>query len=83
LDPAVHTLSPDRPEATVKEFLMPPDDIPIDQANEDSTKSPGTKPLKQKERQSPLGPESEVRGGSAQHDEAPIEQQQRRDRAKP
>ncbi len=61
---------------------MPPDDLPIDQAAEDSTKSPGTKPLIGAEGRSPVGAEAEVRGGAAQPDEPPIEQQQRRDRAK-
>jgi hypothetical protein len=67
----------------VKEFVMPPDDLPIDQATEDSTKSPGTKPLIENGGRSAVGAESEVRGGSAQPEELPIEQQQRRDRAKP
>jgi hypothetical protein len=62
---------------------MPPDDIPIDQANEDSTKSPGTKPLIPKDGRAGIGPEAEVRGGSAQPAEPPIEQQQRRDKANP
>ncbi|WP_419758930.1 hypothetical protein [Acidisoma sp.] len=62
---------------------MPPDDLPIDQAQEDSTKSSGTKPLIRKEGATGVGAEAEVRGGSAQPDELPIEQQQRRDRAKP
>ena len=62
---------------------MPPDDLPIDQETEDSTKSPRTKPLKPKEGGTSLGPEAEVRGGSAQPDELPIEQQQRQDRTKP
>ena len=62
---------------------MPPDDLPIDYVGEDSTKSPGTKPSIQKEDQSEVGAEAEVRGGSAQPDEPPIEQQQRDARVKP
>jgi hypothetical protein len=62
---------------------MAPDDLPIDQVTEDSTKSPGTKPSIQKESPAEVGAEAEVRGGSAQPDEAPIEQQQRGDRVKP
>ena len=62
---------------------MPPDDIPIDQANEDSTKSPGTKPPIPKEGHARIGPEAEVRGGAAQPDEPPLEQQRRQDKAKP
>jgi hypothetical protein len=62
---------------------MPPDDIPIEQGHEDSTKSPRTKPLIPKAGASRVGAEAEVRGGSAQADEPPVEQQQRRDRAKP
>jgi hypothetical protein len=61
---------------------MPPDDLPIDQAPEDSTKSPGTKPWIPEAHPSRVGAEAEVRGGSGQPDEPPIEQQQRRDRAK-
>jgi hypothetical protein len=62
---------------------MPPDDLPIDQETEDSTKSPGTKPLMPRQGRSPIGAEAEVRGGSAEPDEPPIEQQQREDRSKP
>ena len=62
---------------------MPPDDLPIDQETEDSTKSPRTKPLIRGESAPGVGAEAEVRGGSAQPDELPIEQQQRRDRANP
>jgi hypothetical protein len=62
---------------------MPPDDLPIDQVTEDSTKLPGTKPLMPTEGPSQVGAEAEVRGGSAQPDEPPLEQQQRRDRTKP
>jgi hypothetical protein len=58
---------------------MPPDDLPIDQAGEDSTKSPGTKPSIQKE----VGAEAEVRGGSEQRDAPPLEQQLRDQRVKP
>jgi hypothetical protein len=56
---------------------MPPDDLPIDQAAEDSTKSPATKALIHKDG---LGAEAEVRGGSEQPEEPPLEQQQREDR---
>jgi hypothetical protein len=66
--------------AAAKETLMPPDDLPTDDATEDSTKSPGTKRLIRKEHE--RGAEAEVRGGSAQPDEPPIEQQQRQDRVK-
>jgi hypothetical protein len=61
---------------------MPPDDLPIDQADEDSTKSPGTKPSMKGSDQSKVVAEAEVRGGSAQPDDLPVEQQQREDRAK-
>ena len=62
---------------------MPPDDLPIDQADEDSTKSPATKPLIRKDGRSGVGAEAEVRGGSAQPDEPPLEQQERQERVKP
>jgi hypothetical protein len=62
---------------------MPPDDIPIDPAADDSTNLPGTKPPIRKGGGARIGPEAEVRGGSAQPDEPPLEQQQRRDRANP
>ncbi len=68
---------------TAKDFRMPPDDLPNDPQAEDSTKRPGTKPLIRKQAGKPVGAEAEVRGGSAQPDEPPIEQQQRRDRVKP
>jgi hypothetical protein len=59
---------------------MPPDDLPIDQETEDSTKLPGTKPLMRRKGRPGVGAEAEVRGGAEQPDEPPIEQQQRRDR---
>jgi hypothetical protein len=62
---------------------MPPDDLPIDLADEDSTKSPSAKPPISKDGRSGVGAEAEVRGGAEQSDEPPLEQQQRNDRAKP
>ena len=62
---------------------MPPDDLPIDQPADDSTKSPRTKPLIRGDAPSGIRPDAEVRGGSAQRDELPIEQQKRQDEAKP
>jgi len=69
--------------ATAKDISMPPDDLPIDQGAEDSTKSPGTKRLIRKDgRAGQLGAEAEARGGSESPDEPPIEQQQRQARLK-
>jgi hypothetical protein len=62
---------------------MPPDDLPIDQGTEDSTKLPGTKPLMRRKGRPAVGAEAEVRGGAEQPDEPPVEQQQRRDRTSP
>ena len=59
---------------------MPPDDLPIDQETEDSTKLPGTKPLMRRTGRSAVGAEAEVRGGAERPDDPPLEQQLRRER---
>ncbi len=62
---------------------MMPDDLPIDSADEDSTKSPGTKPLLRNGDRSRIGPEAEVRGGAEEAGDEPLEQMRRREQPKP
>ena len=56
---------------------MAPDDLPIDSPADDSIKSAETKPLFQKEGRHSVGPEAEVRGGSEQSTDPPIEREKR------
>jgi hypothetical protein len=58
---------------------MPPDDLPIETPQQDSTKSPTTKPSLNQDPsfKKGIGPEGEVRGGAERADDLPLEQQRR------
>jgi hypothetical protein len=66
-----------------RRFRMTPDDLPIDSPDEDSTKSPGTKPSRKGGPRSSVGPEAEVRGGPEEPADLPLEQQKRQEKPKP
>ncbi len=66
----------------VTEIDMAPDDLPIDSATDDSTKSPQTKPPAQPGPGHSIGAEAEVRGGHEEVPSPPLEQLERTDRTR-